>query len=465
MSMFNNAQVTYIGAIRIMFDLLSVCTNTDIVLTTLEYFEMIMLSEMHLKQCLDQGNWLELFTVFVESMQQWNEQGREEDSQSKGHETRLTAVRDKFASIIQQFIYEDMARPHRLCKMTKLKEMIDMTLFQRYMVAQCVATFQNNARLPVTVATNLIKNLSLFFDQLEDHIDLPPEECFKIIDLVTTLAYENNVDVRTKMKQMSLFDQRDRIIIRLLRRDLDSKHQLQIAHRVRFILHAQHHPFFMEDGMVILLRMLHMASQNVSRDGVSVAEYSKRTSARGGGGGRAENNGIPLLRELAKLIHILVRDGEDIRKIVLKHTDEVVLAHLMDSSVYADSNMRGSVENSRASINSTNSQSSQDEGTDDDDAAESVLAEQFIAWYTSHEQKQLFQGLYQKIEHAWVLLYQVWNERDEKQRSKLMKKLKSCRDDRKNEKKQLANLLQEYEIQRRLVLQNKFNNRHNRIEP
>jgi hypothetical protein len=90
------------------------------------------------------------------------------------------------------------------------KSISDAADFGIYLVEDVLDHYELSPVLSADDASNTVKNLASFFDQLEEHTDIPVETCVCIVALINNMAVRNNSTSRNHMMTHKLLDTRGR---------------------------------------------------------------------------------------------------------------------------------------------------------------------------------------------------------------------------------------------------------------
>eukprot|EP01133_Synstelium_polycarpum_P014975 gene14975-17709_t len=132
--------------------------------------------------------------------------------------TKENRVYSQTLSICKRMIMQDITK--KTSKIIKVKEVcIDFEEFYVHIVDSVLDYFEKDFVLPTNEATDIIKNLVIYFKSLED-IAVPPDTSMRILNAINQLAFHNTPSTRTTMKSNGLYDIRDALIIHLLRCDV-----------------------------------------------------------------------------------------------------------------------------------------------------------------------------------------------------------------------------------------------------
>lgn len=113
--------------------------------------------------------------------------------------------------LLQRITLHDISR--RISNISKLKASLCKEVQLRF-VEIVLDWFEEHAVLPLEQSGDIVRHLGGIFRNIE--LIVPAHVCMRVLTLINDLAYENNAEIRAKMKSAGLFDIRDSIIIHIL---------------------------------------------------------------------------------------------------------------------------------------------------------------------------------------------------------------------------------------------------------
>ena len=139
------------------------------------------------------------------------------------------------------------------------KSISDAADFGIYLVEDVLDHYELSPVLSADDASNTVKNLASFFDQIEEHTDIPVETCVCIVALINNMAVRNNSTSRNHMMTHKLLDTRDHLVLHCLKCDSSVEACYELV-AMPFESVIEQPSFREKNGPLYLLRHMHRAS-------------------------------------------------------------------------------------------------------------------------------------------------------------------------------------------------------------
>ncbi|XXQ36554.1 NTF2 domain-containing protein [Plasmodiophora brassicae] len=135
---------------------------------------------------------------------------RSDDGSGERMRSRLIS---RFVRVIQKILVRDLSwHAGRQSCLTTLLTMVEATEFIVLLIDRALAFFEKCPRIDDADATCLLRNLSRLFESIDELVG-PGKWSIRLIHLINLLASQNTSDVRTRMKQVGMFDMRDHLLL------------------------------------------------------------------------------------------------------------------------------------------------------------------------------------------------------------------------------------------------------------
>jgi len=170
-----------------------------------------------------------------------------------------TAIQRTLAKLhhtLQKSVIRDLQRSHRVCRLSKVREMTDMQDFQLAFLMLLVQHFEDHPILEKSVTTNVLRNLVHLLEDVESWVSLPPRLCARIINAINLMASQNDSEVRSKMQDHQIFNIRDNLVMYCIRQDMHVDERLESFRTFSFEIVASH-PKYRESSLLYMLKILH----------------------------------------------------------------------------------------------------------------------------------------------------------------------------------------------------------------
>lgn len=130
----------------------------------------------------------------------------------------------RFVRVLQKMLVHDFAiHSGRQGWLMRLRGMVEAAEFVQLLVERVLAHYEKNPRLQDDDG-HVLRNLSAMIALVDELFGerLTADLCVRLVDFINVLASQNTSEMRTRMKSVGLFNERDELLLRLLRLPMDS---------------------------------------------------------------------------------------------------------------------------------------------------------------------------------------------------------------------------------------------------
>eukprot|EP00742_Colponemidia_sp_Colp-10_P007091 GILJ01007613.1.p1 GENE.GILJ01007613.1~~GILJ01007613.1.p1 ORF type:complete len:2709 (-),score=449.42 GILJ01007613.1:350-8476(-) len=338
-------------------------------------------------------------------------------------------------AIVTKIVIFDMQRPLKQSRLQRwLNEIADAENFQVHIIEDILSYFESNPHLPAESAMNYVKSLAQLFEHLEEFVELTPDLCLRIMNCISVLAVQNTYEVRNMMKEASLFDVRDDLLLYGLRGEFSTQERLDMLCSSSFETVAVLPKFREAHGILYLFKFLHEEQDRSLQ--VAIIEVLRNIL-----GASDENR---------KAIQRIVDDSEMMTRL---------FAQLPVPPPSSGAGLGGRPSCLRIRHRDT-SESMEDYGAGMADSC----VEEFLDWYQSAEQRPRWQLVQARVLKQLSPIEGTFKKQGDRSEQSKVKKRKNLLIKKANSRSGLVTNILEFEEKRRQRVQRSQDNTENRME-